>query len=83
MYNAVLSGFGENDKVLCDLILLQTYTALLTVGGTLIVKTVVGTGNMVVKYMKMCGLLNVAMSESVSGVVIGNMPTYKVDTWLM
>ncbi|XP_022163922.1 anamorsin homolog [Myzus persicae] len=79
-YNAIISGFGENDNVSCDLMLLQTYTALLTAGGTLIAKTVVGTGNTLVKHMKLCGFLNVAMSESVSGVVIGNMPTYKVGS---
>lgn len=79
LYNAILSGFGEDDKVLCDLILLPTYIKLLTAGGTLIAKTVVGTEDMLVKHMKLCGFLNVTISESIPGVVIGNMPTYKVD----
>ena len=80
LYSAILSGFGADDNVSCDLILLPTYTKLLTAGGTLIAKTEVGTEDALVKRMKLCGFLNVAKSESVPGVVVGNMPTYKVDT---
>lgn len=82
LYNAILSGFGTDDNVSCDLILLPTYTTLLTAGGTLIAKTEIGTEDKLVKYMKLCGFLNVSMSESVPGVVVGNMPTYKVNTRL-
>jgi len=63
-------------------ILLTTYTTLLAAGGTLVVKTEVGTEDTLVKRLKMCGFLNVAKSESVPGVVVGNMPTYKVNTCL-
>jgi len=80
LYNAILSGFGVDDNVTCDLILLPTYTALLAAGGSLIAKTVVGTEDMLVKHMKLCGFLNVAFNKSIPGVVIGNMPTYKVDS---
>lgn len=80
LYNAILSGFGVDDQVSCDLLLLPTYIALLAAGGTLIAKTVVGTEDMLLKYMKLYGFLNVAISKSIPGVVIGNMPTYKVDS---
>lgn len=82
LYNAILSGFGTDDNISCDLILLPTYTTLLTAGGTLIAKTKIGTEDKLVKHMKLCGFLNVAISESVPGVVVGNMPTYKVNTQL-
>lgn len=80
LYNAILSGFGANDNMSCDVILLTTYTTLLAAGGTLVVKTEVGTEDTLVKRLKMCGFLNVAKSESVPGVVVGNMPTYKVGS---
>ncbi|KAL5234378.1 hypothetical protein ACI65C_001788 [Semiaphis heraclei] len=78
LYNAILSGFGIDDQVSCNLLLLSTYMSLLAAGGTLIAKTVVGTEEMLLKNMKLYGFLNVAISKSSPGVVIGNMPTYKV-----
>lgn len=80
LYSAILSGFGSDDIVSCDFILLPTYTKLLAAGGTLIAKTELGTEDALMKRMKLCGFLNVVKSESVPGVVVGNMPTYKVDT---
>ncbi|CAI6369489.1 unnamed protein product [Macrosiphum euphorbiae] len=80
LYSAILSGFGSDDIVSCDFILLPTYTKLLTAGGTLIAKTELGTEDALMKRMKLCGFLNVVKSESVPGVVVGNMPTYKVGS---
>lgn len=80
LYNIILSGFGADDNVSCDLDLLSTYTTLLTSGGTLIAKTEIGTEDALVKRMKLCGFLNVTSNKSVSGVVVGNLPTYKVGS---
>lgn len=80
LYDAILSGFGVDGHVLCDLNILSTYVGLLTAGATLMVKTVVGAEDTLVKRMKLCGLLNVAMSESVPGIIVGIMPTYKVGS---
>ncbi|XP_015369635.1 PREDICTED: anamorsin homolog [Diuraphis noxia] len=80
LYNAILSGFGVDDKVSCDLVLLPTYIALLAAGGALIAKTEEGTEDMLVKHMKLYGFLNVTIDKSIPGVVIGNMPMYKVGS---
>ncbi|CAH1716993.1 anamorsin homolog isoform X1 [Aphis gossypii] len=80
LFNAILLGFGEDDNSSSDLSLIPTYTSLLIGGGMLIAKTIVGIEDMLVKRMKLCGFLNVAMSKSIPGIVTGNMPTYKVGT---
>ncbi|XP_060837668.1 anamorsin homolog isoform X2 [Rhopalosiphum padi] len=80
LYNAIVSGFGVDDNIPSDLSLIPTYTSLLVAGGTLMAKTTVGTEETLVKHMKLCGFLNIFVSKSIPGMVIGNMPTYKVGT---
>ncbi|XP_026809509.1 anamorsin homolog isoform X2 [Rhopalosiphum maidis] len=80
LYNAILSSFDVDDNISSNLSLISTYTSLLVAGGTLMAKTTVGTEETLVKHMKLCGFLNVTVSKSIPGMVIGNMPTYKVGT---
>jgi len=80
LYNAILSGFGVDDNIPADLSVIPIYTSLLVAGGTLIEKTVIGTEEQLMKRMKLCGFLNVAVYKSIPGMVIGNMPAYKVGT---
>ncbi|XP_025197772.1 anamorsin homolog isoform X2 [Melanaphis sacchari] len=80
LYNAILLGFGVDDNSLSDLSLIPKYTSLLVAGGILMAKTIIGTEDTLVKRMKLCGFLNVAVNKSIPGMVIGNMPTYKVGT---
>lgn len=80
--DAILSGFVGNGGMPNYTNLLPTYAALLAAGGTLIAKTEVGTEDKLLKHMKLCGFLNIVVSETIPGVVVGNMPTYKVDSRL-
>lgn len=77
MYDAILSGV-IGDNVPCNLDLFSAYTELLISGGTLIVKTENNNEEKLFKSMKMCGFLNVTANK-ISGIVVGNTPTYKVD----